>query len=138
MLLRDKYHPKKLSDYLIHKKLTLKLKNFFINKDIPNLIIYGPYGSGKFSIAKSIIMEIFGEDVNNMNNIEYPIKIVNNTKLINVKYSNFHYEILINKYVFNIAAYTAVIGIAVVVAYQVFPVALNILLSHLEYCQQKI
>lgn len=101
MLIRDKYQPKKLSEYLIHKNLTRKLENFFIDKDIPNLILYGPYGSGKFSIAKSIIMEIFGKEAYNIKNMEYAIKISNNTKLINIKYSNFHYEILINKYVFN-------------------------------------
>ncbi len=47
-----KYKPLKLNDIQIEANIKEKFLNMLYQNNIPNLIIYGPPGSGKTSIGK--------------------------------------------------------------------------------------
>lgn len=85
------------NDIIIHKNIYDKLYNIIKSKDILNLYIYGKEGTGKYSLGKYYINKYINNDiVNNLNNesCEYE------SKEILYRRSNFHYEIIINKYNF--------------------------------------
>jgi replication factor C subunit 3/5 len=62
MLWTDKYKPKKLCDLSFNNHLTNQLKKL-CQKDIPNLIMCGPNGSGKHTRVMCCLNEIYGESV---------------------------------------------------------------------------
>ena len=85
------------NDIIIHKNIYDKLYNIIKSKDILNLYIYGKEGTGKYSLGKYYINKYINNDiVNNLNNeiCEYE------SKEILYRRSNFHYEIMVNKYNF--------------------------------------
>jgi len=93
MLIKDKFNPISFNDYEINKKIIEKYKYCF-NKDyIPNILVYGNSGSGKYTFCKSIINTIYNKNIKTSNNI---IKIGSKEQKIIV--SNYHFEILIDKY----------------------------------------
>ena len=51
----DKYKPIFITDYKIHLNLIPKLNNL-CKTDISNILLYGPSGCGKLTIAKSLII----------------------------------------------------------------------------------
>lgn len=100
MLLKDKYTPKTFEEFKIHKNLVKKIKSI-TSYEIPNMILHGPQGSGKYTLALNLLSEIYGIDIYNKKKTTITIKINNNNKDLKLIYSNFHYEIGINKYLFN-------------------------------------
>uniref|UniRef100_A0A7S0N7L5 AAA+ ATPase domain-containing protein n=2 Tax=Cryptomonas curvata TaxID=233186 RepID=A0A7S0N7L5_9CRYP len=60
-----KYRPLKLSDIQIEANIKEKFLNMLYQNNIPNLIIYGPPGSGKTSIVECITNKISDQKSNN-------------------------------------------------------------------------
>jgi hypothetical protein len=88
----------KNDDIIIHKTIYNRLYNIIDNKDILNLFIYGKESVGKYSLGKYYINQYIKNDiVNNLNNEKCEYE----NKEILYKRSNFHYEIIINKYNFS-------------------------------------
>ena len=54
----EKYRPAQLSDYVGNDHLRQKIDQFLATKDIPHLLLYGPAGTGKTSLAKLIVKAI--------------------------------------------------------------------------------
>ena len=50
----EKYRPSKLSEYIGNEHLKLKVEQFIASQDVPHLLLYGPAGTGKTSLAKLI------------------------------------------------------------------------------------
>ena len=102
MLLKDKYCPKTLQEYKIHSNISINIKALLKDGDIPNTIIYGPHGSGKYTLALCMVAQVFGLDIYKKKYQEVTIKVSNNnTKTINVVQSMYHFEIFVNKYLYN-------------------------------------
>lgn len=57
-----------MSKLLIHKPIIEKLKYFYENHKIPNILFYGPNGSGKKTILNDFINTIYDNDKKKINN----------------------------------------------------------------------
>lgn len=57
-LLVEKYRPTKLKDYVGNGRLKSSIAAHLYNKDIQNLIFYGPAGTGKTTLAKLIVKNL--------------------------------------------------------------------------------
>lgn len=104
MFLSEKYCPKAFNQYILNKKIIRVVRSQYDKyyKDFNNLLIYGPPSSGKFTIALSILQDIFGDEIYNRKLEELTLKVGNNnTKNVFIKHSKHHFEVLVNKYVFN-------------------------------------
>ena len=95
MLIKDKYRPLYFDDYKIHTKIIHKLKNIIDN--LPNLVIYGPHGTGKTTIAHCILNELFKKEIISTDKI-FKIKVNNVNREFTIQSSNYHFEINLNKY----------------------------------------
>ena len=90
MLLNEKYVPNKLEDIEFGKYNYLQdIEN------IPNTIIYGSSGCGKYTLLNTWLQSIYGNGVTKMNKIIKECKLVNNSKVIELSifYSKYHYII---------------------------------------------
>ena len=99
-LIKDKYIPKNISEYIINRNIIDKYKNFF-NDDFMNLLIHGPPGSGKYVLALNILQNIFGDKIYNrkLNTIKYSSNSSN--KEIQIVSSIYHHELYLNNYILN-------------------------------------
>jgi replication factor C subunit 3/5 len=101
-LLRDIYSPKKFNDFRVHKDNVINYKNYVSDNQILNTIFYGPKGSGKYTILMNMLIKIFGEDVLKQKKIKFNInKSCGNSKEYTILESTYHFEINLNKYLFN-------------------------------------
>jgi len=50
----EKYRPKKIDDLVLPEKYSVKFKEYINNNDVPSLLLHGPPGTGKSSIARII------------------------------------------------------------------------------------
>jgi hypothetical protein len=93
MLLKDKYCPIFLKDFIINKN-TANLCSKLIDKTyIPHILVSGPEGCGKYTLTKAILNSLYET------NIQSRIKTFKiNGKDIEITCSNYHFEILIDKY----------------------------------------
>ena len=57
-----------MSKLLIHEPIVNKLKYFYENHKIPNILFYGPHGSGKKTILNDFINTIYDNDKKKINN----------------------------------------------------------------------
>jgi len=84
MFLIDKYRVKNLQDVIFHKEIYKKIlninslydsiensKNDFDN--LPHLLVYGNYGSGKKTLINMLLRRIYGNDAIKTKNITYSI-----------------------------------------------------------------
>lgn len=64
--LEDLYIPKSIDDMHFHSDTLLKLANMSKDDNIPNLILYGPEGSGKKTIINMFLEMIYDSSVRNI------------------------------------------------------------------------
>ena len=101
MLIRNQYSPKKIEEYIVHKELAKSINKMYFN-NINNTLLHGPPGSGKYTLALSLLNSLFGSDIYNSKVLELSLKVPNNnTKTVHIRQSKYHFEILVNKYSFN-------------------------------------
>lgn len=104
MFLSEKYCPKKFDQFILNKnKIRLVKCNYKKEtEEFNNILIYGPPSSGKYTLALSILHDIYGDGIYNRKLEELTLKVGNNnTKNVFIKHSKYHFEVLVNKYVFN-------------------------------------
>ena len=91
-MLYDKYKPVFLDDYKIHLNIIPKLK-ILCKKDITNILVYGPKGSGKLTLVKSLLNTYYNT------NIKQSTKLVKiNNKELSFKDSKYYFEIILDNY----------------------------------------
>lgn len=81
-----------IKDLKIHLNLKNKLENLYKN-DIGNILIYGPKGSGKHTIAKCLINSFYNKNI-----IIKPTIFKYNLKEIKYNTSSYYFEIILDKY----------------------------------------
>ena len=94
MLLKDKHTPKTLKEFIINKSKAERLFKYSKCNANMNFIFSGISGSGKFTLAKSYLAEMFGLDIYKTKKISVKVK----TKEIEILQSKYHYEINLNSY----------------------------------------
>jgi len=58
---------------------------------LPNLLIYGPHGSGKKTLIKLLLEDIYNKDINNVKKVTYQITGYGNSSAeVEVEQSNYH------------------------------------------------
>lgn len=87
MLLTDKYRPRNINEF---EKNFNYLKEL---KDIPNTIIYGTEGIGKYSLCQLWLESFFGTSINKIKKITKEYKVSNKVIEIGIYYTNYHYII---------------------------------------------
>lgn len=103
LLLKDKYTPKNLEDFIINNDIAKSLLN--LSKDsnssekniFLNIIFNGQRSVGKYTLAKAFLCDIFGEGVYKTRKATFKVK----TKEIEIVQSSFHYEIILTPYFLN-------------------------------------
>lgn len=60
----EKYRPKQLHEILGHDEVVKRLNGFVKEKTIPNLLLWGPKGTGKTSLVYALASEFYGDDEN--------------------------------------------------------------------------
>lgn len=100
-LFKDKYKPKFFHEYQINLNTIKILNNFIKYKTISNFLVYGPPASGKYVLALSVLTEIYGSNIHNKKQVTFKVKSGNGNKEVEILSSQYHYEILLNSYVFN-------------------------------------
>ena len=101
-LFKDKYFPISFDNYLVHKENVTRYKRFISDNEIFNTFVYGPSGSGKYTLLINFLIKILGKEVINKKITTFNItKSCGNSKEYNIFQSNYHFEINLNKYLFN-------------------------------------
>lgn len=65
----EKYRPERLNAIIGHDEVVKRLNSFVKEKTIPNLLIWGPKGTGKTSLVYALVNELYG-DAENLLRIE--------------------------------------------------------------------
>jgi replication factor C subunit 3/5 len=87
------YTPKDLNDLELYPELNERLKKIGESRKLNNLIFYGKPGSGKYTRAKCLLKEFFGEDVMKIRLIKRKILLKKSSIDLNVLCSNNHIEL---------------------------------------------
>ena len=91
MFLCDKYAPKNVLDLTFHQNIVDKLYQMSHDNAIPHVILYGPYGAGKKTIARMFLENIYDKSVNNTTDTIYQVNGSGNaTTSISIKQSSYH------------------------------------------------
>ena len=88
----EKYKPSVIDDVIHNRKLITMLTEILNNKkNIPNILIYGPNGSGKQTIVRLLLKKLYNNSIINSKIESFEIK----SKKIKLHYlsSSFHIEI---------------------------------------------
>lgn len=101
MFLHELVIPNHISNFIINKKASIDIRKLFSMEFMVNLFIYGPAGSGKYTLFIKTLENILQKQIIIRNK---PITIVSqwtNTKEILIPSSEFHFEVNISKYTNN-------------------------------------
>src|SRR5438309_3603321 len=91
MLFIDTFVPQSIDQSYFHKDILNMLKQMTQDRAIPNIIFYGPNGSGKKTLIRLVLEMIYSKDINNIQNVTYDISgSSNKTNSISIKKSNHH------------------------------------------------
>jgi len=91
MFLHDKYSPRTIDDMIFHQDILKKMCEMNIDNAIPHIILYGSNGSGKKTLARMFLENIYGKNINIMSNIKYVINGSGNTSTdVQIKQSAYH------------------------------------------------
>ncbi len=91
MLLSDKYSPRKTKEYIVNGYLSELLQTIAKDSSIPHIVMYGPPGSGKKTLANGFLEQIFGKEVNNMKSTIYKVNgSGNKTEDVEIRHSQNH------------------------------------------------
>jgi hypothetical protein len=98
MFLKDKVLPKHIDEFIINKKYINKIGCLFAKDFLSNLYIYGPSGSGKYSLFIKNLEKIANKKI-----YVFPKTIVLNNqwsllKETTIMSSEYHFEINLSKY----------------------------------------
>lgn len=90
MFLFEKYRPTDIKDFLFNKEIIEQLIDIASNENIPHIIISGPSGAGKKTLAKFLLEYLYDTDVNILSKIKYNISGSSTKKEIEIMRSNYH------------------------------------------------
>ena len=62
MLWTEKYRPSKLGDVVGQEHFVMDATNWAVNKEMPNVLIYGGSGTGKTTVALALATSMLGKD----------------------------------------------------------------------------
>lgn len=72
----EKYRPTNVSDVILPAEMKATFEAFVKAKDFPNLLLAGPRGMGKTSVAKSLVREVGGESIVINGSLERNIDVI--------------------------------------------------------------
>jgi len=90
MFFIHKYSPKTCHDIEFNKEEIRKIDIMCKDPAFPNMIVYGPPGSGKKTIINFILKKLYGDSVDNLKETTYAIPNGNSTSKLTFKQSNYH------------------------------------------------
>ena len=96
MLLREKYMPLAFDDSNFNEDTVAQLKNIASIDTFHNLVLYGPGGTGKYTMAMMVLQQIYGIDIYNKSLTKFKFNINGNEKEIDIFNSIYHYEIYLS------------------------------------------
>lgn len=91
----DKYLPKKICDMSFHRNIIQQLFNMSDDNAVPHIILYGPKGSGKKTLANMLLRKIFDDNIDNISNVIHNVNGSGNKKE-NIEIKQSPYHIIIN------------------------------------------
>mgnify|MGYP001183088814 CR=1 FL=1 len=97
-LLLDRYKPKSFSESVLNKDIIKTLQNFIRDNILYNLVLYGPNGCGKYTMALLLLNELYNDGVYKKKKIHMELA---NGKTVELVSSMYHFEIYANHYTFN-------------------------------------
>ena len=93
---------KKFPDYIINRNVANKLERLFGESNLMNVILSGPPGSGKLTLARSAIASQFPQNEIMVSSVKYRTRIHDGSmKDFDILASSVHHEIPLNSYNFN-------------------------------------
>lgn len=90
MLFLDKYKIKNRRDACFHDDIIDMLYEISTDNSLPNILFYGPDGSGKKTLVNLLLKFIFGNDIYDLKIIEYNIEYSSKVTKISTKQSLHH------------------------------------------------
>lgn len=103
-----KYRPIKPEEYIFNKQIVQDLINFGERGLLPNIIFYGPQGSGKLSVVLSFLAKMFSTNnelnmsIYNRKNFSYNFEYKEKENMeINIIKNNYYFEIDAEDYGYN-------------------------------------
>merc|ERR1712216_402116 len=99
MLWTHKYQPLKLKELVIHKEIVEYLHNLIFHGDLNHLVFCGPPGSGKKTLIKALLRELYGNAVEKTKiehkswDIEIPCRSSKLEVELTTVSSNYHVEL---------------------------------------------
>lgn len=93
---------KQFPDYIINKNVASRLDKLFGNDNLMNVILSGPPGSGKLTLARSVVASQFPDNEIVVSPVNYRTRIQDGSmKDFDILASSVHHEIPLNSYNFN-------------------------------------
>ncbi len=91
MFFIDKYSPQNVDEMHFNTDIIEQLKAMSKDSDMPNVIFYGPEGSGKSTVIRLFLEMIYDKDINKISEVTYNVTGSGNiTNEIKIKQSNYH------------------------------------------------
>lgn len=90
MFLIQKYFPHKLSDFIFNRDIAEMLYHISKYDDIPHIILSGPPGAGKKTLANFLLESIYNSSVNTLVTTNIKVKSSSGNKKIEFCQSDYH------------------------------------------------
>lgn len=86
----DKNKPKTVSDFRFNYEIIDQLIHISTCENIPHIIMSGPKGSGKKTLANFFLQKIYDESINNLTKKKYNVAGSSSKKEITILHSDYH------------------------------------------------